>query len=62
MLLTHGGRAVVRVAHKSQDRKNRWVIELKQRRGKNIVAVANKNARGAWAVLSNRAAYQVAAA
>lgn len=63
-LLIHGGRAVVRVAHKYQDKKNRWVSELDQRRGKNItaVAVANKNARIAWAVLSKRSAYQTAAA
>lgn len=63
-LLIHGGRAVVRVAHKYQDKKNRWVSELDQRRGKNItaVAVANKNARIVWAVLSKRAAYQTAAA
>jgi transposase len=64
MLLIHGGRAVVRVAKKHQDRRNRWVNELGQRRGRNItaVAVANKNARIAWAVLSKRTAYQAAAA
>jgi transposase len=59
-LLIHGGRTVVRVAHKYTDRKNRWVSELDQRRGKNIsaVAVANKNARIAWALLSNKTTYQ----
>lgn len=59
-LLIHGGRTVVRVAHKYQDRKNRWVNELDQRRGKNIsaVAVANKNARIVWALLSNKTTYQ----
>jgi len=64
MLLIHGGRAVVRVAHKHLDRKNRWVSELDQRRGRNItaVAVANKNARIAWALLSKRATYQAVAA
>ncbi len=63
-LLIHGGRTVVRVAHKYQDRKNRWISELDQRRGKNIsaVAVANKNARIAWALLSNKTEYQTASA
>ena len=63
-LLIHGGRTVVRVAHKHQDRRNRWVSELDQRRGKNIsaVAVANKNARIAWALLSKKTTYQATAA
>lgn len=62
-LLIHGGRTVVRVAHKYEDRRNQWIKELDQRRGKNIsaVAVANKNARIAWAVLSKKESYQVAA-
>jgi transposase len=62
-LLIHGGRTVVRVAHKHQDQRNRWVSELDQRRGKNIsaVAVANKNARIVWALLSKKATYQAAA-
>ncbi|MFT6915138.1 MAG: transposase [Motiliproteus sp.] len=62
-LLIHGGRTVVRVAHKYEDCRNQWIKELDQRRGKNIsaVAVANKNARIAWAVLSKKEAYQVAA-
>ncbi|MCU7861031.1 MAG: IS110 family transposase, partial [Candidatus Thiodiazotropha sp. (ex Lucinoma kastoroae)] len=63
-LLIHGGRTVVRVAHKYTDRKNRWISELDQRRGKNIsaVAVANKNARIAWALLSKKTTYQAAVA
>ena len=62
-LLIHGGRTVVRVAHKYQDRKNRWIRDLEQRRGKNIsaVAVANKNARTAWALLSKKENYQAVA-
>jgi transposase len=62
-LLIHGGRAVVRLAHKYDDRRNRWMGELVQRRGKNIsaVAVANKNARIAWAVLSKKEPYCAAA-
>jgi transposase len=63
-LLIHGGRTVVRVAHKYQDKRNRWIGELDHRRGKNIsaVAVANKNARIAWALLTKKERYQAAAA
>ena len=62
-LLIHGGRTVVRVADKHDDRRNQWVRKLDKRRGKNIsaVAVANKNARIAWAVLSKKEPYKVAA-
>ncbi len=40
-LLIHGGRTVVRVAHKRQDKRNQWVSALDQRRGKNISAVVS---------------------
>lgn len=64
MLLIHGGRTVVRVAGKHEDRRNRWVTDIDQRRGKNIaaVAVANKNARIAWALLSKQTTFQPIAA
>ena len=63
-LLIHGGRTVVRVAHQHQDKRNQWIGELDQRRGKNIsaVAVANKNARTAWALLSKKEDYRAAVA
>ncbi|MBO9497261.1 transposase, partial [Thalassotalea sp. G20_0] len=59
-LLTHSGRTVVRVVDKHDDRRNNWIKELDQRRGKNITAVtvANKNARIAWAVLTWKEPYQ----
>lgn len=59
-LLIHGGRTVVRVAHKYRTRHCRWVSDVEQRRGKNIaaVAVANKNARIAWALLNRKTSYQ----
>ena len=62
-LLVHGGRTVVRVTDKYDDQRNQWIQELEKRRGKNItaVAVANKNARIAWAVLSKKENYRVAA-
>ena len=60
-LLIHGGRAVIQHAHKYDDRRSRWISEIEQRRGKNIsaVAVANKNARVAWALLSQQRDYTV---
>ena len=63
-LLIHGGRSVVRVAGKHQDRRNQWVQQLDKRRGKNIsaVAVANKNARIAWALLAYKTTYETKAA
>ncbi|MCK5814281.1 MAG: IS110 family transposase [Cocleimonas sp.] len=61
-LLIHGGRAVVRISHLYQDKRNQWVEVLKKRRGENItaVAVANKNARIAWALLTYQSDFGVA--
>ena len=63
-LLIHGGRTVVRVADKHRDQRSQWVRQLDARRGKNIsaVAVANKNARVAWALLSQKTTFQTRAA
>lgn len=63
-LLIHGGRTVVRVADKHSDQRSQWIRQIETRRGKNIsaVAVANKNARVAWALLSKKSTYQVKAA
>ena len=63
-LLIHGARAVLRKATKKTDRRSRWVTELMARRGRNVaaVALANKNARTAWAVLTRDTTYQLAAA
>lgn len=62
-LLIHGGRSVSRVAHQYQDPRNRWIDAIKCRRGENIsnVAVANKNARIAWALLTKQENYRAAA-
>ncbi|GJL73627.1 MAG: hypothetical protein NMNS01_28260 [Nitrosomonas sp.] len=61
-LLINGGKAVVRFAQKRLEKRNRWVSELDQRRGKNIsaVGVANKNARIAWTLLSKKENYAAA--
>ena len=63
-LLIHGRRTVVRVADKHRDQRSQWISQLDARRGKNIsaVAVANKNARVAWALLSQKTTYQTRAA
>jgi len=61
-LLIHGGRAVVqRVANKS-DSKSQWIRRIKQERGANIaaVALANKNARVIWALMTSEEEYRVA--
>lgn len=62
-LMIHGGRTVVRVSDKHDDARSQWIRELDKRRGKNIsaVAVANKNARVVWAVLTKKEAYKKAA-
>ncbi|SFC02227.1 IS110 family transposase [Collimonas sp. OK412] len=53
-LLIHGGRAVVRYADRHPSQYNGWLANLLARRHKNVVAVAlaNKNARIAWALLA----------
>ena len=53
-LLIHGGRAVLRTAAHHGDRRSRWAATVEQRRGRNVaaVALANKNARAAWAILT----------
>jgi len=63
-LLIHGARAALRFADKKQDRRSRWAVEVKGRRGKNIaaVALANKTVRTAWVLLSRGETYQTAAA
>ena len=63
MLLIHGARAVLKAAESKTDGRSRWVTSLAQRRNKNIatVALANKNARIAWAILSRDESYRRAA-
>jgi transposase len=63
-LLIHGSRAVLRVAAKKTDRQSLWAVSLEQRRGRNIaaVALANKMARIAWALLNNGEHYRIGTA
>ena len=59
-LLIHGARAVVNACQNKTDRKSKWLQGLITRRNKNIatVALANKNARIIWAVLSRGETYR----
>jgi transposase len=59
-LLIHGARAGLNASVNKQDRRSQWVQSLAARRNRNLatVALANKNARIAWAVLSREEAYR----
>jgi transposase len=59
-LLIHGARSVLYVADRKEDPRSRWLQSLCSRRHKNIAAVAlvNKNARIAWALLSKDMDYR----
>ncbi len=61
-LLVHGGRSVLKVVNGKEDARSRWLQTLSERRNKNIaaVALANKNARIAWALLTKNRDYQSA--
>jgi transposase len=53
-LLIHGARSVLIRSEKKQDRRSVWARKLKERRGLNraAVALANKNARTIWVIMS----------
>jgi transposase len=58
-LLIHGARAMMRWIEKKEDALSHWAKNLKQRRHPNvaIVAMANKLARIAWAVMTTGKAF-----
>jgi transposase len=60
-LLIHGARAVVRQVGEKPDRLSCWIRRLVARRGINkaVVALANKNARVAFAIIYNDQTYDV---
>ena len=62
-LLIHGARSALRVMARKPDRRSRWAIDVERRRGANIavVALANKTARIAWAMLARGQEYRAAA-
>ncbi len=61
-LLIHGARAVVRQVGEQPDRLSGWIRRLVARRGMNkaMVALANKNARMAFALIDKAQPYDVA--
>jgi transposase len=63
-LLVHGARAMLRTAPRRDDALSRWVTRLASRAHPNAacVAMANKTARMAWAMLHHGTNYQPALA
>jgi transposase len=59
-LLVHGARAVIRTAQAKTDRLSTWVMRIATTRHPNIaaVALANKTARIAWAMIARGTDYQ----
>jgi transposase len=59
-LLVHGARATLRWVGLKADRRSQWLRGLLERRGKNktAVALANKNARIAWVLLTTEQVYR----
>jgi len=62
-LLIHGARSVLLHAARKTDARSRWLQGLMARRHRNVaaVALANKNARIAWALLAHEQSYRPAA-
>jgi transposase len=62
-LLIHGARATLRWVGLKADRRSQWLRGLLERRGKNktAVALANKNARIAWVLLTTDQVYTMEA-
>jgi transposase len=59
-LLIHGARSVIYASGRKKESMNRWLAELIQRRNSNLatVALANKMARIAWALLARDRLFQ----
>ena len=62
-LLIHGARAVIKQVGKQEKYQYSWISKVIERRGKNkaSVALANKNARILWAILSKDVEYKAVA-
>lgn len=59
-LLVHGARSMIKVSKGKDDRLSQWVMRIATTRHPNVaaVAMANKTARIAWAMIRNGADYQ----
>lgn len=62
-LLIHGARSAIKVAANKEDKTSKWVTEKVRTRGHNraCVALANKNARIIWVLITKGVEYQMAA-
>lgn len=58
-LLIQGAKSAVMTAHRRQDKLSQWAVALRDRAGwqKAVVALANKNARILWAVMTKAEAF-----
>ena len=58
-LLIQGAKSAVMTAHRRQDKISQWAVALRERSGwqKAVVALANKNARILWAVMTKDEAF-----
>jgi transposase len=58
-LLIQGAKSAVLTAHRRQDKISQWAVALRERSGwqKAVVALANKNARILWAVMTRGEAF-----
>ncbi|PSS58473.1 IS110 family transposase [Pseudomonas sp. BBP2017] len=59
-LMIHGARSALRTAKSKDDRLSQWAVRLAERSHPNVaaIALANKTARMAWAMLRNGTDYQ----
>lgn len=59
--MIHGARAVLGKAGGKQDPRSQWIGQLRERRYPNVVSVAlaNKNARIVWSMLSRDEDYRL---
>jgi transposase len=59
-LLIHGARAALQVAPRHSDRRSQWALTLRRKSGPNVaaVALANKNARVLWKLLTSGEHYR----
>ncbi|MCP1419561.1 hypothetical protein J3D47_003804 [Pseudomonas laurylsulfativorans] len=59
-LMIHGARSALRTAKSKDDRLSQWAVRLSERSHPNVaaIALANKTARMAWAMLRNGTDYQ----
>ena len=53
-MLVQGAKSALMTAHKRKDKISSWIVALRERSGwqKAVVALANKNARILWAVMT----------